>query len=53
MAVKGDDLIKSCMLCYSNKGLSVRLEAGAGGIYTCPCDKTHKFVIKAGCLKRI
>jgi len=52
MAVKGDDIIKSCAICYRNRGLSVKL-AEQGKVLVCTLDAGHRFRIESGMLVEV
>jgi len=44
--------MKTCLVCFSKDGISVRLEL-QNDVYVCPRNSEHKFVMKDGELKRL
>ncbi len=54
MTVKGNDIIMACPLCFSEEGISVRLEPSSeSNVHVCPRNQSHKFTVENGMLKRL
>ncbi|MEM4389977.1 MAG: hypothetical protein QXG98_04935 [Candidatus Micrarchaeia archaeon] len=52
MSITSEDMIKNCAACFQEKGWAVRLEAD-GPFLVCPYDKSHRYVIHKGLLRRV
>lgn len=59
MAVNGHEIIKSCTVCYTSEGISIRLlpegesAEASEQVLVCPRDPSHRFRIVNGFLKRV
>lgn len=54
MTIRGDNIIMACPVCFSEDGISVRLEQSSeSDVHVCPRNQNHRFTVENGMLRRL